>query len=402
MPHTYSICIGIFVGTGSRYERDSEAGVSHFIEHLSFKGTKQRATSREISEAIEGVGGMLNGGTDKELTIYWCKVARPHFPLAIDVLTDMLAHSIFDPKEIEKERQVIIEEIKMTLDSPQQRANMLLDELMWPNQPLGRDVAGSKETVASLTRQDILEYQAQRYLANNAVISIAGDITHEEAVESLGNSLSSWHRGTPQVYSPADTDQEQPRLRIEHRDTEQAHLCLAVPGLSITHPDRFVLDLLSVILGEGMSSRLFLEIREKQGLAYAINSYADHFLDTGSLGVYAGVEPECLPATIKAILNELNKLKEGIPLHELAKARELCKGRLLLRMEDTRSVVGWLGGQELLSGGILSIDEVISIIDSIQADDLASIAQSLLTGEKLNLTVVGPVQDGNIDSLLEL
>lgn len=403
IPHTLSVCIGVFIGTGSRYERDEEAGVSHCIEHLCFKGTERRATSREISEAIEGVGGMLNGGTDKELTIYWCKVARPHFPLAVDLLADMLSNSIFDPDEIEKERQIIIEEIKMNLDSPQQRAGMLLDELVWPNQPMGRDVAGTKETVANLTRQDILDYLAQRYLANSTVISIAGDITHEEAVDSLRDYFSSWYMGVPQAYYPAETGQQQPRLQIEQRDTEQAHLCLAVPGLSINHPDRFVLDLLSVILGEGMSSRLFLEIREKRGLAYAIHSYADHFLDTGSLGIYAGVEAGCLPATIEAILGELNKLKEGIPSLELSKAKELCKGRLLLRMEDTRNVAGWLGGQELLSGKILSIDQVVSIIDSIQVDDLSQIAQSLLIGEKLNLAVVGPVEDGNnIEGLLKL
>ncbi|MFC1925579.1 M16 family metallopeptidase [Chloroflexota bacterium] len=402
MPHTHSVCVGIFVGIGSRYERDEEAGISHFIEHLCFKGTERRASSREISEAIEGVGGILNGGTDKELTLYWCKVARPHLPLAVDLLADMLSHSIFAPADIDKERQVIIEEIKMTLDSPQQRASMILDELMWPGQPMGRDVAGTRETVANLTRQDILDYLAQRYLANSAVISIVGDITHEEAVDKLGNSFSTWYRGTPQAYPSAEMGQQQPRLRVEQRDTEQAHLCLAVPGLSINHPDRFILDLLSVILGEGMSSRLFLEIREKQGLAYAINSYADHFLDTGAFGIYAGVEIERLPAAIEAILSELNRLKEGIPPMELSKAKELCKGRLLLRMEDTRSVAGWIGGQELLLGEILSVDQVVSIIDSIQADALSRVAQFLLIGEKLNLSVVGPVKNGNLEGLLKL
>lgn len=402
MPHTRSICMGVFVGTGSRYEREEEAGVSHFIEHLCFRGTERRATSKEISEAIEGVGGVLNGGTDKELTIYWCKVARTHLPLAVDLLADMLSNSTFAHEDVDKERQVIIEEIKMNLDSPQQQAGMLLDEIIWPNQSLGRDVAGTKETVANFTRQDILGYLTKQYLANSAVISIAGDITHEEAVASLGDSFSSWRRGTPQAYFPAETGQQQPRLRVEWRDTEQAHLCLGLQGLAINHPDRFVLDLLSVILGEGMSSRLFLEIREKQGLAYAINSYADHFLDTGSLGIYAGVEAEHLPAAIEAILGELNKLKEEVPPHELSKARELCKGRLLLRMEDTRSVASWLGGQELLSGEILSVDQVVSIIDSIQADDISRVAQSLLVGEKLNLAVVGPIEDGNIEGLLKL
>lgn len=402
MPHTRSVCVGIFIGTGSRYERDEEAGISHFIEHLCFKGTQRRANSKEISEAIEGVGGVLNGGTDKELTVYWCKVARSHFTLAVDVLADMLSHSRFDPDDIEKERQIITEEINMGLDSPQQRVNMLIDELIWPDQPLGRDVAGTKATVATFTRQNILDYLDQQYLANNVVVSIAGDITHEEVAGSLEEVFDCWQRGVTQAYNPAETEQYQPRLQVEQRDTEEAHLCLAIPGLALNHPDRFILDLLSIILGEGMSSRLFVEIREKRGLAYAINSFVDHFLDTGSLTVYAGIDPRQLSVTIQAILGELNRLKERIPEVELSKAKEMCKGRLLLRMEDTRSVTAWLGGQELLLGEILSVDQVVSIVDSIQADDLTRVAQSLLIGEKLNLAIVGPVEDKNLEGLLRL
>lgn len=402
MPHTRSVCVGIFIGTGSRYERDEEAGISHFIEHLCFKGTQRRANSKEISEAIEGVGGVLNGGTDKELTVYWCKVARSHFTLAVDVLADMLSHSRFDPDDIEKERQIITEEINMGLDSPQQRVNMLIDELIWPDQPLGRDVAGTKATVATFTRQNILDYLDQQYLANNVVVSIAGDITHEEVAGSLEEVFDCWQRGVTQAYNPAETEQYQPRLQVEQRDTEEAHLCLAIPGLALNHPDRFILDLLSIILGEGMSSRLFVEIREKRGFAYAINSFVDHFLDTGSLTVYAGIDPRQLSVTIQAILGELNRLKERIPEVELSKAKEMCKGRLLLRMEDTRSVTAWLGGQELLLGEILSVDQVVSIVDSIQADDLTRVAQSLLIGEKLNLAIVGPVEDKNLEGLLRL
>ncbi len=402
MPHTLSVCVGIFIGTGSRYERDEEAGISHFIEHLCFKGTQRRATAKEISGAIEGVGGILNGGTDKELTIYWCKVARPHFSLAVDVLTDMLSHSKFDPEDMERERQVVTEEINMGLDSPQHRVDTLIDELMWSDHPLGRDVIGTKATVSDLTRQNILDYLAQHYLANNAVVSIAGDIAHEEVVDSLREAFSSWHNGVPQTYYPVKAEQHQSKLRIEQRDTEQAHLCLAVPGLSINHPDRFILDLLSVILGEGMSSRLFLEIRERQGLAYAIHSFVDNFLDTGSLTVYAGTEPDRLPVAIEAILGELNRLKDDIPETEISKAKELCKGRLLLRMENTHNVTGWLGGQELLLGNILSVEQIVSIIDSIQIDDLFRVARSLLIGERLNLAIVGPVEDGNLERLLQL
>lgn len=400
MPHTRSVSLGVFVGTGSRYERDEEAGVSHFIEHLCFKGTQQRATAKEVSEAIEGVGGILNGGTDKELTIYWCKIARPHFALAVDVLADMLSNSKFDPADIERERQVIIEEINMSLDSPQQRVDTLIDELMWPEHPLGRDVAGTKATVSTLARQDILGYLDHHYLANNTVLTVAGDISHQEASAMLEDAFGSWRTGSPQTYLPASDKQSQPRFQSEHRDTEQAHLCLALPGLSLKHPDRFVLDLLNIILGEGMSSRLFTEIREKRGLAYAIQSYVNHHLDTGSLTIYAGVDPGHLPTAVKAIVEEIYRLKDKVPEVELTKAKELSKGRLLLRMEDTRSVAGWLGGQELLLGKILTVDELVSIVDSIQADDLLRVAQQLLIADKLNLAVVGPVKDKRLEELL--
>jgi len=393
----------IFIGAGSRYEGAEEVGSSHFIEHLCFKGTERRATSKEISEAIEGVGGMLNGGTDKELTVYWCKVARPHFLLALDLMVDMLRNSKFDAQDMERERQIIIEELNMSMDSPPQRVNILIDEVIWPNQPLGRDVAGSKETVAALSREMLLEYLSRQYVPNNTVVSVAGDIGDEEVLASLSSVFGDWTTGTPQPPFPAEESQDEPRLHIEHRDTEQAHLCLSLRGLSTLHPDRFNLDLLNVILGEGMSSRLFLEIRERRGLAYDIHSYVDHFLDSGAITVYAGVDPKRVDATIEAILEELRRLKDGVPALELAKAKELAKGGLLLRMEDTRNVAGWMGGQELLTGRILTADEVVSIIDAITPEDLERVARDLFITEKLNLAIVGPIAGGDrLGSLLQL
>jgi len=403
MPYTRAICIAIFVGAGSRYEGIEEAGVSHFIEHLCFKGTQRRATSKEISEAIEGVGGMLNGGTDKEFTIYWCKVARPHFSLALDVMIDMLRHSKFDAQDMERERQIIIEELNESMDSPQQRVNMLIDEVVWPNQPLGRDVAGSKESVNRLSRGMLLEYLSHQYVPNNIVISVAGDISHEEVLSSISEALGDWTQGHPQPFYPAEDSQEEPRLRIEKRDTEQAHLCLAIRGLPLLHPDRFNLDLLNVILGEGMSSRLFLEIRERRGLAYDIHSHVDHFLDSGAVIIYAGVDPKHIDTAIEGILNELHLLTEDISEAELYKAKELAKGRLLLRMEDSRSVAGWMGGQELLTGGIRTVDEVVSIIDAVTPQDLKRVAAELILTEKLNLAVVGPIAgEDRLHSLLKL
>lgn len=402
MPHTSSLTVSIFIGTGSRYEREEEAGISHYIEHLCFKGTEKRHTAVEIAGVIEGVGGILNAGTDKEITVYWCKVARAHLSLAVELLADMISNSTFVPEEIEKERSVIAEEIKMIFDSPQQRVDVLIDELLWRNQPLGRDVIGTKNTVAAISRQNMLDYLAQHYLANNAVVSIAGDITHEEAVDNIESVFRSWSRGIPRAYCPVNNEQNQPRVKIERRDTEQAHLCLALPGLSFSHADRFLLDMLNVILGEGMSSRLFLEIREKRGLAYSVHSYVDHYLDTGSFVVYAGITPDRLHLTIEALLGELNRLKEVVSEAELFKAKEMCKGRLLLRMEDTHSVSGWLGAQELLLGKIRTVDQAISMIDSIKADDLLRVAREILIGDKLNLAVVGPVKDKDLGKLLKL
>ena len=391
MPHIRSVSICIFIGTGSRYETGAEAGVSHFIEHLLFRGTQKRPTSREISAAIEGTGGTLNAGTDKELTLYWCKVAQSHFLLALDVLVDMLLHSRFDPQDLEKERQVIVEEINMSWDSPQQRVNILIDELLWPEHPLGRDTAGTKESIAAINREAMVNYMARQYQPGNTVVAIAGNIQHQEALTAVSQALSNWTSQLPR--SGYLTYQERPaqRLHIETRDTEQAHLCLALPALSLFHPKRFALNLLNVILGEGMSSRLFTEIRDKLGLAYSIHSHAEQLLDSGSFTIYAGVDPQNLQAAIKAILEQLSQLKETIPEAEISKAKELAKGRLMLNIEDSRNVAGWLGGQEILIERIFDVDEITSIIDAITARELKQLAHELLVSNQLRLAVVGPV-----------
>lgn len=403
MPNSYSVCVAVFIGAGSRYEVDEKAGISHFIEHLAFKGTQKRATAQDISEAIEGIGGVLNGGTDKEVTVYWAKVARPHLAIALDVLSDMLLHSRLEPQEVEKERGVILEEIRMTWDSPAQRVDLLIDDTVWPQQPLGRDVAGSPGSVAELSRQDMVDFMAHHYFPTNTVIAVAGDVSHQEVVAGLSRGFGSWPGGQPQPWYPADNGQGAPRLRVETRDTEQAHLCLALRGLSSLDPDRFTLNLLNTILGEGMSSRLFLEIREKRGLAYDIHSYLQQFLDAGSWIICAGVDPRKLESAIGAILDEVSKLREGIPESGLARAREFLKGRLLLRMEDTRSVAGWLGGQELLIGQVLTVDEVVSRLEAITTQDLERLARSLILPQKLNLAVVGPLAHSDrLENLLHL
>jgi len=404
MPQTRSVSIGFFIGTGSRYETDAQAGVSHFVEHVCFKGTKKRPTSAEICTVIEGVGGVLNAGTDKELTIYWCKVTEPHFISALDVMTDILLNATFEPVEIEKERQVIIEEINMSLDSPAQRVSMLIDELVWPGHALGRDIAGNRETVAAITREMMLDYLTRQYQPDNAVLSVAGNIRHDEVLEEVARMTAPWkRRGTRLKYAPYRAVPGR-RVTIEKRDTEQTQLCLALPGLSITDPRRFALDLLNVILGEGMSSRLFTEIRDRLGLAYSIQSYVEHFLDTGAMNIAAGVDARNLDVAVRAILEELGRFKsEAVPEAEMSKAKELFKGRIVLRMEDSRNVSGWLGGQDILTGKILTVDDVVGIVEAITAEELRTLAADLLVGEKLRLAVVGPVDpDQPLEEILKL
>jgi predicted Zn-dependent peptidase len=370
---------------------------------MCFKGTEKYPTSIDVSSVIEGVGGMLNAGTDKELTIYWCKVAEPHFNHALDVLSDILLHSKFEAAEIERERQVIIEEINMSLDSPSQRVSMLIDELMWPGQPLGRDIAGSKESVTGIDREMMLDYLAAQYRPQNIVLSIAGAIDQSKIIEAVNQATSGWPRILPALRYASFKHRKSRRVLIEKRDTEQTQLCLSMPGISIIHPDRFKLDLLNIILGEGMSSRLFTEVRDKMGLAYSIQSYAEHFLDTGAMTVSAGVDNKNLGVAVKAILHELARLKDGVPEAELNKAKELFKGRICLRMEDSRSVSGWMGSQEILTGRIQTVDEVIKQVEAVTTADLKQIAGDILVGDKLRLAAVGPLDpDGNWEELLKL
>ncbi len=349
------------------------------------------------------MGGILNGATDKGLTFYWCKVTRDHFPDATEVLVDMLLNSKFDPEDIEKERQVIIEEIHMCKDSPSQQAGLLIDNLLWAPHPLGRDIAGTKDSVSGIDRDSLLKFLRGKYTPENIVVTVTGNVQHEEAINTVQHLLGGWSNPEPRAsYSPFQ-EQSGERLKIEKRDTEQAHLCLALPGISLTHPQRFQLDLLNVMLGEGMSSRLFSEIRDKLGLAYSINSYVEHFLDTGSLTVTASVDPTNLNQAVQAVLQQMELLKNGIPEGEMQKAREISKGRLLLRMEDSRNVAGWLGGQEMLTDRILTLDDIVSIIDSIDVGQVEKIARELIAGDRYRLSVVGPISDPKpLEKLLKI
>ena len=390
MDHTQSVSMVICVGAGSRYESDELAGVSHFIEHLPFKGTVNWPTARAVSEAIEGVGGVMNASTDREMTVFWIKVAKLHYKTAFAVLMDMLLHPRLEPEEVEKEREVIQEELRMTYDQPSYRVDLLIDEAMWPDQAMGRDVGGTLETVADIQQKDIREYMHQQYNPANTVVAVAGNVSHEEVVDMLAETTKDWKPLESLDWESATDNAEGPLVRIERRRSDQTHMCLGVPGLSLSHPDRYAFNLMNTILGDGMSSRLFLNLREDQGLAYDVSSSASSFRDTGSLVVYCGVEPSKTNDAVKTIVQEFQGMHVAPSEQELNKAREYSKGRLLLRMEDTRAVASWLGAQELLQDNILTPEEVVSALDAVEPSDIAKVASSFLNDEKMRLAVVGP------------
>jgi predicted Zn-dependent peptidase len=390
MPHTHSVSLSLYVGTGSRYEKDEEAGVSHFLEHLLFKGTQRWPTAKEIAETVDGVGGMLNGGTDREYTVYYIKVARPHLQIAVDVLCELVRRPLLDSAEMEKERQVILEELAMVADSPPQLADLLLDSILFPNNPLGRDVAGTPESVSRIDREMVLNYLHEQYVPNNIVFSVAGNVEHDQIVAAIDQGLGDWAPGHPSGWAPV-TSPDGVRAAVRYKATEQAHVSLAVPGLPLTHPDRHALSFLSVILGEGMSSRLFIELREKRGLVYDVHTYVAHFLDAGSFNIYTGVDPKNAVEAVRVITAELGRLgAEGITEAELTKARELSKGRLMLRMEDTRNVGGWIGAQELLLGTVRTVEDVVAEMDAVTLDDVRRVAREIIRLDRLYLAVVGP------------
>ena len=391
MPHTRSVSICIYAGSGSRYEDDEHAGISHYLEHMLFKGTPRRRTAAEITGAIEQVGGMMNGSTDREITAYWCKVAAPHFQSALDVLVDMVRNPLMDSEEVEKERSVIQEELAMSNDYPGYRVEMLTDQMLWPDHPMGRDVGGSKETVNGITREMLSEWFRRQYGASNVVISIAGSLSNEEMLDAVTPMVKDWPAGSPFGWEPAGSESRQePQARMEYRRTEQAHLALSLPGISTRHPQRYPMDMMNGVMGEGMSSRLFLEVREKRGLAYDIHSTASHYRDTGSIAIYFGVDPKKARYAIETTIEELHRLKEGIPEEDLHRARELAKGRLLLRMEDTRAVAAWGGAQELLHNEVRTVDQVVERVDGVTTEDVRQAANRFLSRDKLNLAVVGP------------
>src|SRR5437773_7075246 len=389
LPERHSTSVVLMFAGGSRLEDERLAGVSHFIEHLYFKGTQRRSSSKEIADAIEGVGGFINASTDKELTAYWARVPSEHMALGLDVLFDVVTNSKLDPADVERERMVILEELRMYQDQPQDYVQNLFEERIWRGHPLGRDIAGTEESVSRLSRDNILEYAHARYRLPNLVIGAAGSLDDDDtlALVSKRLSLREGLDGVLAALPPSPLDG--PRVLIRRRETEQAHICLGARALSYLDPDRYALDLFNTVLGEGMSSRLFLNIRERLGLAYDVHSFTQKHRDTGYLGVYVGVEPRKAPDAANAVMAELRGMGEAeVSDEELARAKEFTKGRLRLELETTNGVAFWLTYQQLLLGSIKSIDEELSLVDAVTAEDVRRVARQVLSGP-MQMSVVG-------------
>src|SRR6266480_7598504 len=391
MPGMRSASIGFFFTVGSRYEADPIGGISHFIEHMLFKGSRHYPTARLLSEAIEGVGGIFNGSTGKEITSYTARVPGEQLPLVMNVLADMIRHPLFDPIEIEKERGVIIEELSATRDDPQEWANLLIDEVMWPGLPLGRDDAGFEETVAQLQREQMLHYLETHYHPGSLIISVAGNIEHAQVLQQTEHLFGDWIAREQPRWQESLPPRDTLPIAMIRKETEQTNICLATLGTAYTSPDYYTILLINALLGDGMSSRLFQSIREEQGLAYDIGSYFNSYHETGSLVISAGVDPSQSEPAIQAIVHELNRLCEtGVPADELQRIKAYVRGGVLLGLEGTQQVASWLGSQECLRNKIIDIDEMVAYIDAVTSQDIRRVAQFCFAPTWRRLAVIGP------------
>jgi predicted Zn-dependent peptidase len=396
LPDRASAALVMMFAVGSRFEDDRIGGVSHFIEHLFFKGTSRRPSAKEIAEAIEGVGGVMNASTDKEITAYWTRVPSDRMELAVDVLFDIISDSRLAPDDVERERMVILEELKMYLDQPQDYVHSLFEAIMWPGHPLGRDIIGTVESISSTSRDDLIAYVKDHYRLPNLVMGVAGAVEPNRVVEVIQSRLTLPEVVNGAAYQEAPGPLSKPAVLLHRKKTEQAHMCLGTRAISYLDPDRYALDLLNTVLGEGMSSRLFLEIREKRGLAYDVHSYTSKHKDGGYFAVYVGVDPNKAEEALQAVLGELRKAAdELIPEEELVKAKEFTKGRLRLGLEGTNSLATWLCQQELLTGRVRTVEEVIGLFSAVTREDVQRVAQRVLR-QPIQLALIGPFSSDRV------
>jgi predicted Zn-dependent peptidase len=402
MPDIQSASIGIWINIGSRNEDTGKSGVSHFIEHLLFKGTKKR-TALDIAKEIESVGGVLNAFTGRENTCFYVKILSKDIPLAVDLLSDIFLNSKFDKEELEKERQVVLQEIKMVEDTPDELIHDIFAKAFWKGHPLGMPVLGNFQTIKSLKRDDVLSYYKQSYLPHAVIITAAGNIGHKRLLKLLKpfekmpclkkQEARGQQQGIPKPY---------PGITLEQRDLEQVHLCLGTPSPNQAHPDRYKIYLLNTLLGGGMSSRLFQEIREKRGLAYSVYSYLNLCLDVGSLVIYAGVAPDAFGKTVKLILKELKVFAEKkISKEELTSAKEQLKGGMLLGLETSESRMTKLARDEIYFHRTVAISELVAGIDKVTTKDILKLAKDIFNPDKISLAAIGKVKDRDIPNILK-
>lgn len=393
-----SVSLGIWIGAGSRDEPAPINGASHFLEHMMFKGTPAR-TSRQISEAFESLGAELNAFTTKEATAYYFRILDEHFAVGLEILADMLQNSLFDETDIKAEKQVVLEEISLHEDSPDELVHDLFSDSVYNHHPLGKRILGTNKSVHSFNRKNIVEFYKSTYIPSNMVVAAAGNIEHSQLVD-LANRLFKSKSGRIFDRHKQTPAKEQSRLIVMDKPTEQAHLCLGTLALAAKDKDRFVLSVMDNVLGGGMSSRLFWEIREKRGLAYSVYSYHSVHTETGSFCMYAGTNPKSAGEVIKVMQHEIEKItSKKVSGKELYRAKQHIKGQLVLGLESTNHRMMRLGKSELAQGKIYSVDELIKKIDAVSAEDIKQLANTLLAKDRLNLSVIGPFKAANFANL---
>ncbi len=398
MPASRSVSVALFVGVGSRHEDDDHAGLSHMLEHLVFKGTHAHPDPGDLSEAVEGCGGSLNASTDRELTVYSAKTPTEAAGSALGVISELVLRPLLRQRDLSAEKPVIVDEIRMYQDSPADHVFSLFDELLFGAHPLGREIAGTPRSVRRASRDHVLAHWGRWYRPEHLVLSVAGRATHRDVLDAA----ESWFATDPFAHLPASEMVPAPvirppvpsdpgALRVARRDLSQGNLCLGMPGVSRDDPDRWALDLLGAVLGDGMSSRLFLELRERRSLAYDVSTFGSSFADCGVFGIHAGFDPDHADRVVRAILDQLERVvQEPISGPELERARAYTRGRLQLRMEETGAVAAWLGTGESLLPRILSVEEVLARLDAVTADEVLEVARRYTRPDQARLAVLGP------------
>lgn len=388
-----SVALGIWIKVGGRYESSELKGISHYLEHLLFKGSRNYSC-RSIKESIEGVGGSLNGFTSEELTCYLVKIPSRHLELAVDILSDMVINPLLLGDDIEKERTVILEELKMYKDLPQSYVYDLLDELLWPGQPLGMAIIGSIDSVGRINRENLYSHRQEYYVPGNIVVSACGNLDYGKLTKRLEKIFSGVEKKEEGFFVPVKEEQDKPKLNLFAKDTEQTHLVLGFHGFKRDHPLRHALGMLNIILGANMSSRLFNEVRENKGLAYEIGTLVKRFHDTGAFIVHAGIDNSKVTEAIKLILQELGKIRDTqVTDDEFKRAKEFYLGQLELALEDTLDHMLWIGESQSTLDKVYTLEEVVKEVNKVKRQDIAEVARAVFQDKKLNLALIGPLKD---------